>query len=131
MHDGEMQVHDLKYGMGERVEAEDNEQLNMLEDLSRCASVTVAGVESLMAGAERLVEMRALVKKYRPAPYRYEGGRRYRGGCGGRRSCSVVGRRTAWRGRTVASPRISCGRTRCSGCPATTIGRPGASCSRG
>ncbi len=29
LHDGEMQVHDLKYGMGERVEAEDNEQLKL------------------------------------------------------------------------------------------------------
>jgi hypothetical protein len=58
---------------------EDNDLLNMLEELSRCAAVSIAGVESLMLGAARIDTLKALVKQYRPVPYHYQGGRRYRG----------------------------------------------------
>jgi hypothetical protein len=58
---------------------EQRELLDLAEELSRCARASVAGVRALCIGEETLAQLVALVRKHRPIPYHYQGGRRYRG----------------------------------------------------
>lgn len=60
---------------------EDDESMNLLEDLSRCATMTgPAGTIVLCIGQERLDQLRAYVQKHRPERWVLQGGKRYRGG---------------------------------------------------
>lgn len=55
--------------------------LNLLEALSRCATMTgPLGSAVLCVGDELLAQLRAYVTQHRPVPYVYNGGKRYRSG---------------------------------------------------
>jgi len=60
---------------------ETDPSLNLLETLSRCATmVGPLGGTVLCVGDELLAQLRTYVTEHRPVPYVYNGGKRYRSG---------------------------------------------------
>ena len=53
--------------------------LDCAEELSRCATASIAGVQSILAGESRIRELRRLVLQARK-PYHLEGGKKIREG---------------------------------------------------